>query len=160
MFITDSGDVFMSTEKSWISATIWTEISRLVLTLWNNSFYIGGWVGTGWYAGRYNLSHNIILSISTITRLSRAKFTILSCGLLIIMLQSWYDDAMILYCIVCSWSVAAILNFSRTLKKITCTSPYGGECDFKMWIISDFKFLSFCAHKKLKLIRGGHFEYQ
>ena len=35
---------------------------------------------------------------------------------------------------------AAILNFTKTLKKITCTSPYRGECDSKIRIISDFKF--------------------
>ena len=46
-----------------------------------------------------------------------------------------------------SWSSAAILNFSKTLK-ITCTSPYRGECHSKIWIISDFRFQSFCAHKK------------
>ena len=33
------------------------------------------------------------------------------------------------------------------LEKVTCTSPYRGECDCKIWIISDFKFWSFCAHK-------------
>ena len=48
--------------------------------------------------------------------------------------------------------MAAILNFSKTIKKITCTSPYRGECDSKIWIISDFKL-------NLELTSGGHFEF-
>ena len=48
--------------------------------------------------------------------------------------------------------MAAILNFSKTIKKITCTSPYRGECDSKIWIISDFKLI-------LELTSGGHFEF-
>ena len=90
-------------------------------------------------------------------------------------------------------------EFQWNLKKITCTSPYREKCDSKIWIISFFKFCSFCAHKKiwgwplaailkfcsifkkslayphvarnvmlkfnyipkkLKLICGGHFEFQ
>ena len=35
--------------------------------------------------------------------------------------------------------MAAILNFNETLKR-PCISLYGGECDSKIWIISDFKF--------------------
>ena len=39
-------------------------------------------------------------------------------------------------------------EFQQNLKKITCTSPYCGECGSKILIISDVKFQSFCAHKK------------
>ena len=42
--------------------------------------------------------------------------------------------------------MAAILNFSKTLK-ITCTSPYGGECDSEIWIISDFSVLEFFSFR-------------
>ena len=37
--------------------------------------------------------------------------------------------------------MASILNFHKTLKKITGTFPYRGECDCKIWIIYDIKFL-------------------
>ena len=51
-------------------------------------------------------------------------------------------------------------EFHLNLKKITCTSPYRGECDSKICIFSLLKFWSFCAHKKnLELTYSGHFEY-
>ena len=80
--------------------------------------------------------------------------------------------------------MAAILNFSKRLTshahlyivgnviviffKLKTTSFSVFECDCKMWII--FYFISlfykeknnlfFAPRKKLKLIRGGHFEFQ
>ena len=39
--------------------------------------------------------------------------------------------------------VVAILN----LGEIICTFIYRGKCDCKIRIISDFKYLSFCAYK-------------
>ena len=45
--------------------------------------------------------------------------------------------------------MAAILYFRKTLKKITCTSPYRGECDCNICKKYDFKFLSFCDLKKI-----------
>ena len=45
-------------------------------------------------------------------------------------------------------SMAAILNFRKTLKK-SLAHLHIGECDIKIWIISDFRFWSFCARKKI-----------
>ena len=53
-------------------------------------------------------------------------------------------------------ALAAIFNFSKTLH-ITCTSPYGGERDSKIWIISDIKFLR--PQIFLELTSGGHFKF-
>ena len=45
--------------------------------------------------------------------------------------------------------MAAILNFSKTLKKSLAHLHIVGNVNNKIWIISDFKFWSFCAHKKI-----------
>ena len=55
--------------------------------------------------------------------------------------------------------MAAILNFGKTLK-ISHASTYRGECESKILIIYDSSFRVFATSKKLKLIHGGHFEFQ
>ena len=53
-------------------------------------------------------------------------------------------------------SMAAILNFSKTLKKsLADLRNDHGECDLNNFRL--YKFWSFCAHKKLT--SGGHFEF-
>ena len=55
---------------------------------------------------------------------------------------------------IVSSCMAAILNFRKTSH--VSPSPYRGECDCKIWII----FSAFATSKKLKMICGGHFEFQ
>ena len=54
--------------------------------------------------------------------------------------------------------MAAILNFSETLKKSPAHPHIVGNVIVK-FIISDFKFLSFAPTKKLELTSRGYFEF-
>ena len=53
--------------------------------------------------------------------------------------------------------IAAILNFSRTFKKSPAHLHILAHVIEKLELFFTF-YLSFCAHKKLKLIRSGHFK--
>ena len=60
----------------------------------------------------------------------------------------------------CIFPLAAILNFGGIFKKSLAHPHVCWECDVKISKKHQTIFLVFASTKKLKLICGGHFEYQ